>query len=129
MTVSICSLGSPPMSWPLLKARSHQVKIATTLFQAGFWLENWYGWKMLNQCNPTAFYQSEASVKSVGCKFKVTWSVFNSSYALLGPLLKVRCSVLDPRVNPWWVHKWAPPRWVFKQAPWWVLTWAPGCSF
>ena len=53
-----------------LMARSHQIKIATDWLQTSFWLASdskiGVNGAMLYQCNPTAFYQSEASLKRVG---------------------------------------------------------------
>ena len=53
-----------------LKARSHQIKIATDWLQTGFRLVSdskiGVNETMLHQCNPTAFDQSEASLERVG---------------------------------------------------------------
>ena len=50
-----------------LKARSHQIKIATDWLQTGFRLASdsiiGVNGAILYQCNPIAFYQSEASWK------------------------------------------------------------------
>ena len=49
---------------------SHQITIATDWLQIGFWLASdskiGVNGTMLHQCNPTAFYQSEASLERVG---------------------------------------------------------------
>ena len=49
---------------------SHQIKIATDWLQTGSRLVSnskiGVNGTMLHQCNPTAFYQSEASLKQVG---------------------------------------------------------------
>ena len=51
-------------------AHSHQIKIATDWLQTGFWLASHskigVNETMQDQCNPTAFYQSGASLKPVG---------------------------------------------------------------
>ena len=53
-----------------LKARSHQIKITTDWLQTSFRLapdcKIGVNGTMLYQCNPTAFYQSEVSLKPVG---------------------------------------------------------------
>ena len=52
-----------------LKAHLHQIKIATDRLPTGFWLASdckiGVNGTMLYQCNPTAFYQLEASLKLV----------------------------------------------------------------
>ena len=53
-----------------LKAHSHQIKIVTDWFQTSFRLvldsKIGVNGTILYQCNPMAFYQSEASLKPVG---------------------------------------------------------------
>ena len=60
---------------------SHQIKIATDWLQTGFWLVSdskiGVNGTMLHQCNPTAFYQSEASLKLV-------WSELEASLKPVG---------------------------------------------
>ena len=62
------------------KARSHQIKIATDLLQTGFRLASdssiGVNGTMLYQCNPTAFCQSEASMKPVGSQSEASqWQI------------------------------------------------------
>ena len=56
-----------------LKARSNPIKIATDWLQTGSRLASdskiSVNGTMLYQCNPTAFHQSEANLKAVGCTF------------------------------------------------------------
>ena len=69
------------------------MEIETDWLQTGFWLASdskiGVNGTMLYPCNPTAFYQSEASWKPVGCKFnfdvneqlgEMFWPVENSSH-------------------------------------------------
>ena len=51
----------------ILKVRSHQIKIATDWFQTGCQLASDSKTGVNGTtCNPTAFFQSEASLKPVG---------------------------------------------------------------
>ena len=54
----------------LLKARSTKTKLQLTCFRLDSDPKIGVNGTMLYQCNPTAFNQSEASWKPVGCKFK-----------------------------------------------------------
>ena len=52
-----------------LKVHSHQIKIVTDWLQTGIWLASdskiCVNGTMLYQCNPTAFYQSEARLLQI----------------------------------------------------------------
>ena len=82
---------------------SHQITIATDWLQTGFWLASDYkigvNETMLHQCNPTAFYQSGASLKRVGSQFEASrlqiW--FWCEFTIMVRSLQIYCSRLSDR--------------------------------